>query len=1146
MLYRYLITLCIFVLSISFSQAQFIYLAPPAPTEIAEAPHWAQLMYADNPNVFTVEDAYTKYYKNHLFEKNYHTQYYKRWRRFVEPYIQTDGTYILPDAETLIAQDEIMRNKHISGTRSSSGDWTNVGPYQVYNQEGDFSNDQTNVYSIDQSTSNPNILYCGTEPGEIYKSTDAGATWESVTHDYYFSGVEAIEIDPTNADIVYAANGYSLFKTTNGGVTWNSMLYATGLWPHEILVNPSNTNIVIIVGENGVYRSTDAGDTWTHLFSAKAWDIKLKSDDDNTVYLLKNNATEKRSEFFVSTDMGETFILKDNGWYSSTDPSRYDGGSRIAVTPADPNRIYVYLIGDAKSGDYGYIGIYRSEDGGETWTLPNGPDGGPYNATHQNLAIGWVGWDYHQGFYNCAIMASNDDADNILIGGLNLWKSDDGGNTFTPLGGYISSTLDMHPDMQDFRANENGYWITSDGGVNYSNDFFFSENLRKSAGIHGAEYWGFGQGWNEDVTVGGLYHNGVIAFYSPYEAGNYLQLGGGEPASGYVNPGNNRKIYSTQIGSAIIPESIGEPILYGSFGIEPNESYWTAASSELEFYPSCYNICFTGKEHKLWKSEDGGSSFNALYTFGTNANASVRYIEIARNNPDIMYVTQAPAASGSGKLWKTTDGGISFSEITIPSVAGGSKDRILIAINPENPEQIYLAYPGAYDGSKIFYSDNSGTSWSNITNSILNSEDCRSISYVAGTDGGLYYATNYSIYYYNHSLGWNEFNNGLPFYTNSNILKPFYRDGKIRIATYGKGIWESALYEDPAYPIAQATVNKFNTFCATDTFYFEDYSFLNHEGATWSWTFEDATPATSDIRNPKIVFNSIGMHNATLTVTDINGNSSSNTITIEIQEVDRTNIAEDFEATFPPDYWTTSGVNSGASIWNKTDFAGGYSTSSNSALANNYDVNLEGGYSDLRAFINLEDITDPILTFDIAYTPYASGYIDSLAVLITTDCGETFTQVYYKGGFDLATAPTYSGGYFIPEDDEWRTDTILLNDFIGESNAIIAFRNIGGWGQLLYIDNVNLNGTAVSIQTPENINVNFFPNPVIAGNYITLSGSGLENFDVEIFNIDGKMVKKQQMHSGEKIVIDNIFSSGIYTFKIAGDSFMRFGKIVVL
>lgn len=170
--------------------------------------------------------------------------------------------------------------------------------------------------------------------------------------------------------------------------------------------------------------------------------------------------------------MGETFILKDNGWYSSTDPSRYAGGSRIAVTPADPNRIYVYLIGDAKSGDYGYIGIYRSDDGGETWTLPNGPDGGPYNATHQNLAIGWVGWDYHQGFYNCAIMASNDDADNILIGGLNLWKSDDGGNTFTPLGGYISSTLDMHPDMQDFRANENGYWITSDGGVNYSNDFF--------------------------------------------------------------------------------------------------------------------------------------------------------------------------------------------------------------------------------------------------------------------------------------------------------------------------------------------------------------------------------------------------------------------------------------------------------------------------------------------------------------------------------------------------------------------------------------------------------------------------------------------------------------------------------------------------
>ncbi|MFN3939826.1 MAG: WD40/YVTN/BNR-like repeat-containing protein, partial [Chitinophagales bacterium] len=716
--------------------AQFIHFAPASPSEIQSAPEWAQMMYGENPNIWEVDRQYRKYYDTHVYTKNYHTQYYKRWRRFVAPYTNDAGFITMPDADTFIQQDAFIRNKKMAGIRSSAGDWQNIGPYQVFSANGNYSNDQTNVYSIAQSMSNPDILYCGTEPGEVYKSTNGGIGWESVTHNYYFSGVEAIAIDPVNPDIVYAANAYSISKTTDGGDTWNPVLYETNLWPHEILVNPSNTDVVLAACEKGLYRSTDAGVTWLQIYTDKSWDIKLKADDNNTVYLLKTNAAQKRSEFFVSTDMGATFTLKDNGWYSSTDPMRYDGGSRLAVTPADPNRIYAYLIGDSKPGDIGFIGVYRSDDAGETWTLPNGPDGGPYSAAHPNLAYGWPGWDYHQGFYNCAIMASNDDADKILIGGLNLWKSNDGGNTFTAIGGYISSTVDIHVDMQDFRSTPYGYWITTDGGINFSTDFFNMENDRRTAGVHGAEYWGFGQGWNEDVTVGGLYHNGNIAFYEPYGDGNYLQLGGAEPASGYVNPGINRKVYSSDIGSAFLPPAIGQPIIYGGFGLPPNESYWTANSSEMEFHPACYNICYVGNQNKLWKSTDGGNSFNVVYTFGTSTNAQVRYFEIARSNPDIMYVTQAPAISGNGRLWKTTDGGATFTELTIPT-ADGSKSRILITINPENPDEIYLAYPGGYDGNKIFYSNNGGSSWENISNAILSGEEVRSIFYVAGTDGGV-------------------------------------------------------------------------------------------------------------------------------------------------------------------------------------------------------------------------------------------------------------------------------------------------------------------------------------------------------------------------------------------------------------------------
>ncbi|MBC8046899.1 MAG: hypothetical protein H7Y00_08900, partial [Fimbriimonadaceae bacterium] len=705
------------------TSAQFINFYKPADYQIAEAPLWAKKMYSDNPDVFEVDKLYREYYDEHVFEKNYHTQYYKRWRRFVAEYINENGFVVLQTVNELNAKNEILKNKfQLNEGSRSSGNWENIGPYQVFNSDAGLSNDQTNTYSIDQSLSDPGILYCGTEPGEIYKSINGGASWESVTNPYYFAGVEAIEIDPLDPDIVYAANGWNVYKTTDGGTTWNTVLSITSLWPHEILVNPSNANIVLVASDAGLYRSDDAGATWETLYTNKCWDIKLKADDNNVVYLLKNNPSDKRSEFFISDDMGETFIIKDNGWYSSTDADRYDGGARLAVTPADANRIYVYLIGDSKEDDYGYIGIYRSDDGGETWYLPNGPDGSPYDDNHQNLAIGWVGWNYHQGFYNCALMASNDDADKILIGGLNLWKSDDGGYTFTPLGGYISSTLDMHPDMQDFRATETGYWITSDGGVNFSTDFFMSDNQRKSAGIHGADYWGFGQGWNEDVTVGGLYHNGNIVHYESYGEGNYLQLGGAEPPSGYINPGNNKKVYTSDLGSAIIPNEIGEQIIYGGVGLFPNESYWSAYSSEMEFHPANYNIVHLGNENKLWKSTDGATSFNVVYEFGINPNAEIGYFEIARSNYDVIYLAQRPASGSIGKLWKTTDGGATFSELTIPS-ATGYRDRILLALNPENENDIYLAYPGASDGNKIFHSDDGGMSWDNISSSILNGEE---------------------------------------------------------------------------------------------------------------------------------------------------------------------------------------------------------------------------------------------------------------------------------------------------------------------------------------------------------------------------------------------------------------------------------------
>ena len=1129
------------------AKAQFLALQKPSSFEIAQAPLWAQWMYSDTAVVAHVDAAYEAWFRNRVFEKSYHTQYYKRWRRQAALAIDENGRLDQQKLARFFGGNVDLSSSDVSNQRGGSV-WSPMGPMQTYNNSGAKENDQTNVYSLTQCAADPSILYCGTEPGEIYKSTDGGLSWNPSSQPYFFNGVEAICVDPTNPDVVYASNGWSLMKSADGGSTWNAVLTVTSLWAKEILVLASNPNIVLVAANTGLYRSTDAGANWVNLNSVATWDVKSKPGDDNIIYVVQNNPTLKRAEFWKSTNQGASFSLKDNGWYSSTDPARTDGGSRLAVTPADPQRVYAYLIGEAKAGDLGFIGVYRSNDGGENWYLPNGPTGGPYTASHPNLAIGWPGWDYHQGYYNCALAASQTNADDILIGGLNLWKSNDGGTTFSVAGGYLGGYLPIHVDMQDFRVTSAGTWITNDGGISFSNDFYASDMDIRMEGLHGSDYWGLGIGWNDDVSVGGLYHNGNLAWNENYGEGRFLQLGGAEPPSGYVNPGQNRKVYSSELGSVIMPESIVGPIVYGALGLAPNESYWTASSSEMEFDPSYYNIAWVGRDQNLWRSEDGGSSFNLAYTFPGTVNAEVRYFEIARSNSQVMYVSQAPSSGSVGRLWKTTDGAVSFSELTLPG-SGGGRERILLQVDPENHNIVYLAYPSGAATAKVYRSEDGGASWINISGSVFATHEIRSLLLTGATNGGLYAATDKGIFFRDLSMGdWEAYADGLPAYANSNILKPFYRDGELRLASYGKGVWEAPMRSLPDYPIAKAMVDKQFAICSIDTFRFEDYSILMHDGASWSWTFEDGVPATSALRNPMVTFNGDGDHWAVLTVEDALGQTSTDSIRVTLTGVESTDIAENFESLFPPDEWTTQGLNSGAGIWNKTNLAGGFGTSSNSASADNYNIDLQSGYGDLRAFINLQPNATK-LSFDVSYAPYGFPYSDSLEVLISTDCGVTFTSLYFKGGVELSTAPAFSAGMFIPTAEQWRTEELDMTPWAGIDGAMLVFRDHGSWGQILYLDNVNVDGFPVGIGGPGpranlRLKADIFPNPISLNGYLRLDSELEGLFELHLFDVEGRQVHYQQVQSGESFS-PGVKNPGIYLYRLEGDVYMKTGVLIV-
>ncbi|MFD0962416.1 LamG-like jellyroll fold domain-containing protein [Pseudofulvibacter geojedonensis] len=857
-----------------------------------EDPEWVKLLYSDSPNYKEISAAFSKYYKTQLFKKNTHTQNFKYFSRIVknQDYLLENGDVYIPTvAEENLRKERVLQSRNSSSSINSNA-WVTIGPFTTFNSGGATQkSSQVNAYTFSQSISNPNVLFVGTETSGVYKSIDKGLHWSSVGDQVFNDGgVGVVEIDPTNENIVYVGAGSKLYKTLDGGTTWSTLLNISQLDTHAITINPNNPNIVLIAGNKGLRRSTDGGTTWTTIYTDWCGDIQLKTDNPNTVFLVKSNPVKNISEFFKSIDGGVTFSLKGNGWFSPIGGvALSDGGARIGVTNADANRVYVILLGNENDSvdDNNYIGIYRSDDAGESWSTPydgdndGNPDnepGGPYSEDHWCFThFGVTTTGYDQGFYDLAIGVSDTNPDHLMVGSLNLFKSEDGGKRYTRWGGYGCTGCSpgyRHPDIQDIEFNGADVWVCSDGGIDYyDGNLNFIES--RNTGVNGSAYWGFDQGWNFDVLVGGRYHNGNAAYYQTYGTGNFLSLGGGESATGYVNKGENRKVFHSDISGNEIPDVITGAITnIPGYSLYPNEHYVYSRRSEVTNDPRYWNILYLGKDNKLWKSTNSGKSFSVVKTFGSTDTDFVKAIEVSRKDPNIIFVTQN--VGNSGKLWKSIDGGTNWTDVTIPA----NHQTMYLSLNTEN--ELFLALNNGYNNTnKVFKSIDLGATWTNLSTPALDGEWIENIQVQNGTDGGVYLTSNKTIWYRNNSHSdWQLFSNGLPIHFRITKILPFYRDGKIRIAG-NRGIWERNLFEI-SEPKAQPMVATKNVHCSREEVQFEDFSILNHAGATWQWQFPGATTVSStSVRNPSVTYANSGTYDVTLTITDGNGKTDTKTVT---------------------------------------------------------------------------------------------------------------------------------------------------------------------------------------------------------------------------------------------------------------------------
>ena len=846
----------------------------PTPIHIApDAPDWMKMMSGSTPNVFEIQKTYTQYYENQPFEKNANTQYYKRWMHWARTFVQADGNLILPTVEEMNATENLRLQQHNTPSGANGAEsgnpagWTFLGPKQTYDTDGLTEVTwQTNVYAIDIAPSNPDILYAGGESGGLWRTSDKGLHWNLLTVNVLHGSFGAVKIHPSDPNTVYAATSGKIIKTTDGGATWMNVYTENNLWVHDMAIQADNPDVVLAAAEQGLLRTDNAGMNWSKIHSQQTWTVKFKVGDPGVVYAVRENGAG--SDFLVSANSGAGFSPSNTGWWMPGQGEKVTG-AHIAVCPSNPSKLYAYLCGSG-SNLIGYIGVFVSNDGGATWSNTH-----PQNAVgdqpvvysipgHTNLMThNGVASGFDQGFYDMAIVVNPNNENELVAGGTSWFKSTDGGATWSALGSYVGGLPWSHPDMQALAATGNELWIATDGGLNYSTDFAQTIEARMN-GISGSDMWGFDAGWNEDVLVGGRYHNGNMAWHEHFPEGKYYRMGGAESPTGYVNPGDARKTYFSDIGGYRLAGGFGDGVTGFSTGLFPNESYAYYSNSEMAFDPRCWNHVYIGFENKIWKSTDGGTSYNALYTFPGDADNKVYDIEIARSNPAVIYCSQWDGADDA--MWRSADGGQSWTQLTKLPLPNNN-DRVKLAVSAENEHVLWAAVTYGSNGKKIYKTVDGGQSWENLTTPLLNGVRITSLLAQYGTDGGVYLGTNAGVFYRNNSLAdWQPYSQDLPLSAETNRLKPFYKNGKIRNGCWGFGVWEADLYE-PSQPVVQAMCSALESGCARDTIYFDDYSAVLHDAASWAWQFPGAAFVSNpNVRNPKVLFGQPGQYQAVMTL----------------------------------------------------------------------------------------------------------------------------------------------------------------------------------------------------------------------------------------------------------------------------------------
>jgi hypothetical protein len=1030
---------------------------------------WTEMMTDTNANFYDIVKEFDTYWKDRPYEKGKGYKAFKRWQWFAEPRVFPSGNlkfasrgYALEKYQEFLNENpKLEETSNNLSSSSSVANWTPLGPFGSPAGGG-----AGRIQVICANPTNTNSFYVGSAAGGFWITNNGGISYTTTTDQLGSCGVSDIAINSINTNIIYISTGdrdagdtyaTGVLKSIDGGLTWSN----TGLvWQtiqqrriYRLLINPINPNTLIAATSVGIYRSLNAGQNWSLISSGNYVDAEYRPNDTTTVYAVTSNGLSKSI----------------NGGASFAGVSAFPSGisaNRLSIAVSRANANYLYVLVSNNSNGFG--GLYRSLNSGTTFSLmSSSPNIFDWSTTGNGTG--------GQGWYDIAIDASPSNANEIIAGGVNSWKSTNGGANWVLNshwyggGGKPYVHADLHYVLYTsgttcFLGTDGGVSKTSNNGQNWT-EINGNMNIAQMYKIGLASN-------NSSKLITGHQDNGSNLL----NGSNWSQVYGGDGMDCFIDWNNNNTLVaSTQNGG--FTRSINGGANWSAIvsGLSGNPA-WVAPIVQD---PISANTYYCGYQN-VFKSTNQGNTWTII----SNFNTTLDEIKVSPLNPNIIFATSTNA------IWKTSNGGTTWSNITPTNLIGNNQITDLTMDNL-NPNNIYITLSGYSAGIKVLASYNGGSTWINYSQGLPNiPTNC--IVYVKNSPQGLYIGTDVGVYYREANMSnWISYFTGLP-----NIivqdLEIYYSTGKLRAATYARGVWETNLYSNPTSPPTAAFNTQFSPGCINTSLQFNDVS--ANSPNSWNWTFSGGSPSTSTVQSPSVTFPATGIYTVSLLSSNGFGPSAIYTNTISI--VNTPTLAA-ISGSVCDNQIGTIGVNSNANNINWSSGQQGFFIPVSNSVTSIYNFTASLGACNSIGSSTLYVFQTPITPTIIP----TAGYLTALGTASSY-------QWYYSGSLiPGATTQTY-----IPIQNGWYSVWAGNDNCFSESDYYE-----------FYIDAIQ------QISTLKN-KISIRPNPVRDELNLKFENEIKNETDYEIHNSLGQLIIKStfKIENKETKIITQTLPSGFY------------------